>query len=53
MGYLAWSWDAYGPCQPSSSTSNANPWSLIASYDGTPNPGLGQTVHDHFIAIAQ
>ena len=53
MSYLAWSWDAYGACRPNGDPSGASPWPLISSYDGTPNPGFGQTVHDHFLAIAQ
>jgi hypothetical protein len=42
-GYLAWSWDAYAPCQPGTS-----PWSLIKDYtSGTPNSTYAQTFHDH------
>jgi hypothetical protein len=51
VGYLGWSWDAYGACSPQTSTSSGNPWSLVSNYDGTPNAGLGQAVHDHFVRV--
>ena len=54
ISYLAWSWDVYGPCASATDSTviNPNPWPLVTNYDGTPNAGFGQTVHDHFVAIA-
>ncbi len=54
IGHLAWSWDAYGACRPNNTTDlqGPNPWPLILGYDGTPNAGFGQAVHDHFLAVA-
>jgi hypothetical protein len=45
--YLAWSWNAYGGCQPT-----ASPWSLVTDYySGTPNSTYAQTFHDHIMAF--
>jgi hypothetical protein len=50
-GYLAWTWDAYGPCSPYvSRTQPGQPWSLIADWTGTPNGGYSQAVRDHLLA---
>jgi hypothetical protein len=51
LGYLAWSWNAYGACTASSKTGQGGqPWSLITSQtNGTPNGGFAQAVHDHFL----
>jgi hypothetical protein len=61
VGYLAWSWDHYGPCMPwTSNSSQGNPYNLIGDYStGAPNGGAtvdggtatyAQTVHDHIAA---
>lgn len=52
-GYLAWSWNAYGPCVPAQGGNNSGqPWSLITSYGTpTPNGGYAQAVHDHLAGL--
>jgi endoglucanase len=51
IGYLAWSWDAFGACVPASAM-KSNPFSLIADYgSGTPNGAYAQAVHDHIAAL--
>jgi hypothetical protein len=55
-GYLAWSWDAYGPCVPYvSGTEPGNPWSLIGptqnDYSGSPNSGYGQAIFEHLTSF--
>ena len=55
-GYLAWAWDAYGPCAPYvSRTQPGNPFSLIGpasgDYSGSPNVGYGQAIFDHLTAL--
>ena len=52
-GYLAWSWNAYGVCQPAPSPGGGGqPWSLITSFvGGTPNGGYAQAVYDHLSAL--
>jgi hypothetical protein len=53
-GYLAWSWNAYGTCQPAVAATpttaavRGQPWSLVTDYaNGIPNGGYAQTYHDH------
>ena len=52
--YLAWSWNAFGTCQPAVAATattaavRGQPWSLVTNYqDGIPNGGYAQTFHDH------
>lgn len=50
-GYLAWSWNAYGPCRAAGSGQRGSPYSLIASYTtGAPNGPYAQTFFDHLQA---
>jgi hypothetical protein len=60
-GYLAWSWNAFGPCRPRVGANAGRPWSLVTDYDsGTPNviqadagldgPSYAQTFHAHLQA---
>ncbi|HWA72149.1 MAG TPA: cellulase family glycosylhydrolase [Polyangiaceae bacterium] len=50
-GYLAWSWNAYGPCRPAGSAMRGSPYSLITSYEtGTPNSEYAQTFYDRLEA---
>jgi endoglucanase len=50
--YLAWSWDAYGPCPPPDAGNRGSPWSLITDYtSGTPNSTFAQTYHDHIVGF--
>jgi endoglucanase len=52
VGYLAWSWNAYGACMPYvSRTQTGQPWSLITSYSGNSNGGYAQAVHDHLASF--
>jgi hypothetical protein len=51
LGYLAWSWNALGPCVPDSSD---KAWSLIRDYY-SPEPNdndYARAFHDHFAALA-
>jgi hypothetical protein len=57
-GYLAWSWNAYGACQPAAAATattaavRGQPWSLITDYtSGNPNGGYAQTFHDHLAGL--
>jgi hypothetical protein len=63
LSYLAWSWDAYGPCRPAMGAQRGSPWSLITDYaSATPNaplpdagiagPSYAQTFHDHVVRLA-
>ncbi len=54
LGYLAWSWNALGTCiKPAGNGSAVNAWSLIQDYyNPTPDPGLAQTIHDHYMTLA-
>jgi hypothetical protein len=53
-GYLSWSWNAYGPCQPAVMNRGGQPWSLVTNYSsGAPNGGYAQAVHDHIIQVAR
>jgi endoglucanase len=51
-GYLAWSWNAFGPCEPATSPGRGGrPWSLITNYlTGAPNGAYAQTFRDHIAA---
>ena len=51
VGYLAWTWNAYGACAPAVNGQGGQPWSLIANFSGTPNAGLGQAFHDHLANV--
>ncbi len=54
LGYLAWSWNAYGACSAATSASSGSPWSLVTDYtSGTPNSEFATTFHDHLAALAQ
>jgi len=47
-GYLAWSWNAYGPCRPAGTMPRGSPWSLITDYTAAaPNSGYAQAYFDH------
>ena len=47
-GYLAWSWNADGPCRPGRTGAT---WSLISSFTtGAPNGGYAQAFYDHVAA---
>jgi len=51
-GYLAWSWNAFGPCVPSTSTSHGSPWSLVASYNtAVPNSVFAETFYTHVTGL--
>ena len=53
-GYLAWSWNAFGPCVPTAptGTSHGSPWSLVASYDtGEPNSVFADTFYTHVTGL--
>jgi len=55
-GYLAWAWDAYGPCTPYvSAMQPGNPFSLIGptqnDFSGSPNTGYGQAIFDHLTSF--
>jgi hypothetical protein len=48
VGYLAWTWNAYGSCVPQATDPKSQPYSLIASfYCPVPNSEFGQVFHDH------
>jgi hypothetical protein len=53
VGYLAWTWNTWSAtCVAATATTNGNPWSLItSSTTAAPMPGLGQTIHDHFVSF--
>lgn len=47
-GYLAWSWNVYGKCQPASMDDPGNPWPLIDSFElATPNSAYAKAFRDH------
>lgn len=47
-GYLAWSWNAFGPCRAKGSMVRGSPYSLITDYaSGTPNDGYARAFYDH------
>jgi endoglucanase len=46
--YLAWSWNAAGPCTASSAMQGGSPFSLVTDYvSATPNSVYAQTFYDH------
>jgi endoglucanase len=48
-GYLAWSWNAYGPCTPPNAMRRGSPWSLVADYtSGEPNSEYARAVRERF-----
>lgn len=52
IGYLAWSWNAFGGCVPASKTSGGNPWSLVANYNtAVPNSDYANTFYEHLLAL--
>ncbi len=55
IGYLAWSWDAYGACVPQPAPdggATGSPWSLVTDYvNGIPNGGYATAIHDHFAGL--
>jgi hypothetical protein len=52
IGYLAWSWNAFGACVPASKTSGGNPWSLVANYNtAVPNSDYANTFYEHMLAL--
>ena len=52
VGYLAWSWDAFGACTPTTMTQKGQPWSLVTDYTtGTPNGAFAQAYHDHVMGL--
>ncbi len=52
VGYLAWSWNAFGTCVPSTKTTGGNPWSLTSSYNtGVPNSDYANTFYLHVTGL--
>ncbi len=54
VGYLAWTWNAWGTCVPPTppATQGGRPWALIGDFaTGTPNGGYGQGYHDHLAGL--
>lgn len=46
--YLAWSWNAAGPCTASSAMQGGSPFSLVTDYSSaTPNSAYAQAFYDH------
>ena len=46
LGYLAWSWNAFGSCMPSTRENSGNAYSLITSYTcPMPNGGFADTFY--------
>ncbi|HEX6765841.1 MAG TPA: cellulase family glycosylhydrolase, partial [Polyangiaceae bacterium] len=54
-GYLAWSWNAGGSCEPVvPGTSEGHPWFLITDYaTGEPNSDYAKTFRDHLADVVQ
>jgi hypothetical protein len=51
-GYLAWSWNAFGPCVPASGTVRGSPWSLVSSYTtAAPNSDFANTFYTHVTGL--
>lgn len=51
-GYLAWSWNAYGPCTPAGSATRGSPWSLVVDYaTGEPNSEYSRAVFNHLAEL--
>jgi endoglucanase len=52
IGYLGWSWNAFGTCVPATMSSGGNPWSLTANYTtGVPNSEYANTFYQHLIGL--
>jgi hypothetical protein len=54
VGYLAWSWNSFGPCVPATNggASGGDPWSLINGYDAAiPNSDYANTFYEHLIGL--
>ena len=52
VGYLAWSWNAFGTCVPATKTSGGNPWSLTSNYGtGVPNSDYANTFYTHVMGL--
>lgn len=52
LGYLAWSWNAYGPCvaETNENRGSVNPYSLITSYDcPEPNSAFAEAVYQELV----
>lgn len=46
-GYLAWSWNAFGECEPGSSS---HAWSLVQDYyTARPNSDYAEAIHDRLV----
>lgn len=53
IGYLAWSWNAYGPCQPAVNNRGGQPWPLVTNFvSGAPNGGYAMAVYNHLVQRA-
>ena len=54
FGYLAWSWNVIGTCQPAPDGSEGgNPWPLIRSYvEAEPNGAYAETFRSHLVGSA-
>jgi hypothetical protein len=53
LGYLAWSWNAYGPCRPRMGMSDGQPWSLVTDYvSGAPNGAYALAYYDHLMSTS-
>lgn len=52
IGYLAWSWNAFGACVPATMSSGGNPWSLTSNYStGVPNSDYANTFYQHIVGL--
>jgi hypothetical protein len=54
IGYLAWTWNAYGPCLPEGEEAEGEepqPWSLISSWSGTPNSVYAEAVRARMLGL--
>jgi hypothetical protein len=52
IGYLAWSWNAFGACVPATKSSGGNPWSLVANYNtAVPNSDYANTFYEHILGM--
>jgi hypothetical protein len=53
-GYLAWSWNAFGSCEPAiPRMSDGAPWDLITDYEtAEPNSDYARTFRDHLAEVA-
>jgi len=48
-GYLAWTWNVYGPCEPAVMGSDGNPWGLIGDWAGAPNSEYAEAFRSHLM----